>query len=116
MIGERLLPGSLRRAGKAIPLARLLLIGELAVLAGRHIARLDARERSRLLFLLRKGRGRPRALDDDERAELFELIARVDPQAFVGTAVRRLSPVPVPGWWAFQRGASIVARALRRRS
>jgi hypothetical protein len=115
MIGRRLLPGSIRRAAKAFPLARMLLIGELAVLAGRHIARLDAGERSRLLFLLRKGRGRPGALDDGERAELFELIARVDPQAFVGTAALRISPVPVPGW-AVQGGASIVARALRRRS
>jgi hypothetical protein len=114
VIGGRLLPGSIKLAGKAIPLARLLLIGELAVLAGRHIARLDATERSRLLVLLRKGRGRPSALDRREREELHELIARMEPQAFVGTAVRRLSPIPVPRR-VVEGGASMVGRAVRGR-
>jgi hypothetical protein len=112
--GIGLLERSIRRSGKLLPLARILLIGEIAVQAGRHVAKLDPSERARLLGLLRKARGRPAALAEDEREELFALVARMEPQAFVGSAVSRLSPVPVPRRLV-EGGANALGRAFRGR-
>jgi len=85
-----------RRIGKGVPAARLLLIGEIALQAGRHLARLDADERRRLLALVAQGVRRRGALSARERIELAALVAKLEPRAFVGFAVRRVSPVPVP--------------------
>lgn len=105
--------GVLRRSGKWVPLARVLLIAEVAVQAGRHIAKLEPRERTRLLELLRTARGRPGALTEAERAELTALVARMEPQVFLGNAVKSLSPVPVPRRLV-EGGANAVGRALRK--
>ena len=40
-------------------MVKLLLIAEVGLLAGNHVARLDGTERSRLLSLLLRTRGRP---------------------------------------------------------
>jgi Ser/Thr protein kinase RdoA (MazF antagonist) len=113
VIARTLVSAAFRRAGSTLPIGRLLVVGELAVLAGRHLARLDRRERSRLLALLRRARGRPSSLSADERRELGELVARIEPRAFAGHAVRRLSPVPVPRR-VLEGGVGVLARALRR--
>jgi hypothetical protein len=89
--------GSLvRRAGKGLPVGRLLLIGEIALQAGRHVARLEPHERRRLAALLALGARRRGALDAGERAELARLVMKLEPRAFLGAAVRRVSPVPIP--------------------
>lgn len=103
--------GLARRAGRMFPLARILLVGELAVLAGRHVARLQPDERARLLALMREAHGRPSSLAELERDELVELVARMEPQAFIGTAVGRLSPIWVPRRLV-ESGANAVGRAL----
>jgi hypothetical protein len=105
---------TLLRSSKLVPIARLLLIGELAVQAGRHVARLDPTERARLLALLRKAR-HPSALAQSERDELARLVARMEPQAFLGSAVKRLSPVPVPRR-VIEGGAGALGRAALRRN
>lgn len=85
------LPG-LRR----LPMFKLLALAEIALLARDHLGRLDPAERSRLLHLVRTGRGRTRNLSDAEREELATLVAKVDPRRFAGLAADKLSPVPLP--------------------
>jgi hypothetical protein len=85
------LPG-LRR----IPVMRLLLLGEVVLLARDHIERLSPPERRRLVLLIREGRGRPRNLDERQREELEGLIAKADPKLFAAEAAEKLSPVPLP--------------------
>jgi hypothetical protein len=89
--GATRVPG-LRR----LPVLKLLAVGEIALLARSHIARLEPDERRRLVELLRKGRGRSKNLTDGERAELQRLIAKAEPRLFAGLAADRLSPVPLP--------------------
>jgi hypothetical protein len=81
---------------KRVPLVRLLTAAEIAVLAREHMMRLTPAERRRLLFLLRAGRARRHNLSTQEQDELAELIAKVEPRLLVGTALERLSPVPLP--------------------
>jgi hypothetical protein len=82
------LPG-LRR----VPLARLVLLGELAMLAKIHFERLSPAERRRLVLLLRNARGWPQNLSEREQRELKKLVAKVEPRAFATEAVERFTPV-----------------------
>jgi hypothetical protein len=93
----------------------LLLIGELAVQAGRHVAKLEPAERTRLLWLLGRARWHPGVLTEDERRELFELVARMEPQVFLAAAAARFSPIPIPRR-LLEGAAHAAGRALRRRS
>jgi hypothetical protein len=81
---------------RAIPLTWLLAAGEVALLAHDHIAHLEPHERRRMVALLRKGHGRTRNLNETERQELADLVAKVEPRLFVGHAAQKLSPVPLP--------------------
>lgn len=85
------LPG-LRR----LPVFKLLALAEIAMLARTHFSRLDATERSRLVELVRTGRGRSRNLAAAEREELAALVAKLEPRRFAGMAADKLSPVPLP--------------------
>lgn len=89
-IAERI--GPLRN----VPIVRLVVLAEVAMLAKGHIERLTPKERRRLVVLVRKAKGRPRNLSDRDRAELEGLIAKADPKLFASEAARRMSPVPVP--------------------
>jgi len=77
---------------KRLPVLKLLAIGELALVARRHLQHLDPAQRRRLAELVRRGRG----LSAVEREELRGLVAMLDPRAFAGSAVGHLSPVPLP--------------------
>jgi hypothetical protein len=81
---------------KRLPIFKLLAVGEIALLARNHLARLEPGERRRLIELLRTGRGRSRNLSDAERDELQALIAKTEPRLLAGLAADRLSPVPLP--------------------
>ncbi|MHB8242457.1 MAG: hypothetical protein ACYDHN_10745, partial [Solirubrobacteraceae bacterium] len=85
-----------KRLGGALPIGRLLLAGQVALMAGRHLGRLDGGQRRRLARLVRRSRGRPSTLTAAERRELAALVARLEPRLFVGMAMKRLSPVPIP--------------------
>ncbi len=89
--GVRRIPG-LRR----LPVLKILAVGEIALLARSHIAKLNPEERRRFIELLRKGRGRPSQLSAAEREELSALIAKAEPRLFAGMAADRFSPVPLP--------------------
>ncbi len=77
---------------KRLPVVRLLLIAELAVIARRHMLALTPRQRRRLLELMRRGKG----MTPRQRDELRDLVAKLEPRAFAGSAADRLSPLPLP--------------------
>jgi hypothetical protein len=83
------LPG-LRR----LPLARLVILAEVAVLAKEHFERLTPTERRRLVVLIKHTKGRPGNLAVRERRELERLIAKVEPKVFASQAVEKFSPLP----------------------
>lgn len=78
---------------KRLPLFRLLLIAELALLVRDHLRRLDPLERRRLWELVRRGPG----MLPDERAELQALVAKIEPRLLAGAVAEKFSPVPLPG-------------------
>jgi hypothetical protein len=81
---------------RRLPIYKLIAVGEVALLARSHIARLTPEERRRFVSLLREARGRPRNLSDADRDELQRLIAKTEPRLFAGHAVDRISPVRLP--------------------
>lgn len=85
------LPG-LRR----IPVLKLLAAAEIGLLARDHVMRLTPDERRRLIRLVRTAHGRPANLDQAERDELADLVAKLEPRLLAGEAVGRLSPFPIP--------------------
>jgi hypothetical protein len=101
---------------RGVPVARLLLVAEVALLAQRHFSKLDRAQRRRLFTLLIRGRGRPRSLSAAERREFLGLVARLEPRFFLGTAVRRISPVPVPNRLLYGRRGSPARATLSRRT
>lgn len=106
----------LKRLAGGFPIMRVLLGAEVAAMAWTHFALLDRAQRRRLLALLRRTHGRPGSLSDTEREELGALIAALEPRLFLGSATRRLSPVPVPKRVLYgPRGSSARDAAARRR-
>lgn len=105
-----------KRVSHGVPVARVLVVAQMTLLAQRHLSKLDRRQRRRLLALLIRAKGRPKTLRAAERRELLRLIARLEPRFFFGTAVRRLSPVPVPKRLLYGRRGSPARAALSRRA
>src|SRR5262249_4718883 len=81
---------------RRIPMIEVVLAGQVLLLARQHLERLTPRERRRIIVLIRDCRGLIHHLSDRERAELQELVAKVEPRLFAETALRTLSPMPVP--------------------
>ena len=101
---------------KGLPVGRLLLLGDVVLLAGRHLGRLDRGELRRLASLTgRFGAGRGK-LEPAEREELHALIAKLEPRLLLGTAVRRLSPLPVPRRVLYGRRGSPARDAAKQLS
>ena len=116
MLGLVLRSRWLERLSHGIPVARLLLVGEVALLAAQHLARLDRIQRRRLLALMVATHGRPARLRAGERAELMLLLARLEPRLFLGLAVRRLSPMPLPKRVLYGPRRGPTRAALERRN
>lgn len=76
------------RMAKTIPLLRFAVIGQLGLLAYRHVKVLTPTEQRRLVELAR----RPHKLSAPERAELKSLSAKLEPGAFARSAVGTVSP------------------------
>jgi hypothetical protein len=81
---------------RRLPVAKLLAVAEIVLLARQHIVRLEPRERRRALVLMRRARGRTRNLSPSERAELAALVSKANPRLFLGLVASKLSPVPLP--------------------
>jgi len=103
-----------RRVSRGVPVARVLLAAELVLVAQRHLSRIDRGQRARLFVLLARSRGRASSLSAAERRELLYLLARLEPRLFLGTAVGRLSPVPVPKRLLYGPRGSAARAALKR--
>jgi hypothetical protein len=78
---------------RRIPVARLIILAEVAMLAGQHFGRLTPAERRRVLELVRRGRGRPSRLTQRERAELARLVAKAEPKLFAKAVAKKFSPI-----------------------
>jgi hypothetical protein len=85
---------------RRMPFLKVLAIGQTALLARRHLKRLNAGDRRRLSELVRRG---PR-MDQRERKELRRLIGKLEPRAFAATTADFFSPVPLPRWLAGRSG------------
>jgi hypothetical protein len=105
-----------KRMSRGAPVARLLLVAELVILAQRHLGKIDRVQRRRLFTLLVRSRGWPRSLTAAERVEFLYLVGRLEPRLLLGTVVRRLSPVPVPRRLLYGRRGSAAQAALSRRT
>jgi hypothetical protein len=81
---------------KRVPIFKLLAIAEIGLLAKNHYGRLSPEDRRRLLQLVQTSRGRAGNLTASERSELAELVAKMEPRMFAGTAANHLSPFPLP--------------------
>jgi hypothetical protein len=81
---------------RGLPVARLIALGELAILARDHLAKLEPHERRRIVELVRQGRGRTANLSSRERRELAALVDKAEPRLFLGTAAEKFSPVKLP--------------------
>ncbi len=81
---------------KRLPVMKLLALGEVALLAQRHLSLLTPAERRRLVALVRQGHGRTSNLTPGEREELATLVAKAEPRRFAGLTADALSPVPLP--------------------
>jgi hypothetical protein len=81
---------SFGRALRAVPAARLIVLGELLLLAREHLAKLEPHERRRVVQLVRLGRGRPRNLSERDRRELARLVEKAEPREFAASAVKRM--------------------------
>src|SRR2546429_8547183 len=92
-----------KRVSRGVPVARLLLVAEVALLAYRHLGKLDSAQRRRLYTLLVRSRGWPRSLTAAERLEFLYLVARGGPRPLPGAAVRRFSPAPLPQRLPYRR-------------
>jgi hypothetical protein len=80
------------RTLRRMPFFKVLALAQTALLAHRHLRRLDARDRRRLAELARRGRH----LDPSERDELRGLVAKLEPREFAFVTADRFSPLPLP--------------------
>jgi len=91
------MPGSVlsRTLGplRTLPLARLLALAELALLAREHVIKLEPHERRRIRELVVRARGRRSNLSARERGELAMLLAKTEPSLFARSALKKFSPV-----------------------
>jgi hypothetical protein len=76
---------------RRMPFFKVLAVAQTALLARRHLQRLDATDRRRLAELVRRG---PR-LSTPERDDLRRLLAKLGPREFAFAAADRFSPVPL---------------------
>ena len=84
------------RSLRRMPFLKLLAVAQVALLARRHLQRLDAGDRHRLSELVRRGR----RMDRSERDELRRLLGKLEPRAFTAATADAFSPVPLPRWLA----------------
>jgi hypothetical protein len=82
------------RTLRHIPFFRVLAIAKTVLLARRHVRRLDAADRRRLVELARRGTH----LDAAERDEMRRILAKLEPRAFAVATANAFSPVRIPRW------------------
>jgi len=78
---------------KRLPLARLVLLAEVGMLAKAHFELLTPTERRRLVRLIRDARVMPHNLSERDRRELRKLVAKIEPKGFATEAAQRFAPL-----------------------
>lgn len=106
----------IKRLSRGVPVARLLLVAEAVILVQRHFSKLGPAQRRRLFTLIVRTRGRPRSLTAAERREVLYLLATLEPRLFLGTVVKRLSPLPLPKRLLYGRRGAAARAALSRQN
>jgi hypothetical protein len=84
------------RALRGLPIARLMALAEVVVLAREHVSKLSPAERRRLVELVKLGRLTRGKLSRRERRELNELLAKTEPRLFLNRATQKVTGVPIP--------------------
>ncbi|UJA20083.1 hypothetical protein HJD18_07560 [Thermoleophilia bacterium SCSIO 60948] len=72
---------------------RVLAVGQLALLARRHLQKLEPADRTRLAALVKKSKGRPSNLTAADRSELLALVRKLEPGEFGRSAAGHVSPL-----------------------
>lgn len=85
------------RTLRQLPVARLLALAEVLLLARRHLLKLEPQERRRVVELVRRGRGRKGNLSERERRELSRLVQKAEPREFLNTASKKFVGISLPG-------------------
>jgi hypothetical protein len=81
---------------RALPVVRLIMAGEVAVLGKHHLDKLNAAERGQLIGLLTKAKGRPKNLSPEDQQALSAIVEKLEARTFLVEATDKLSPVGVP--------------------
>ena len=84
------------RALRRLPVARLLAVADVLVLAREHFNKLEPHERRRLVEIVKLGRFHRGHLTRRERRELSDLLAKTEPKTFLNRAAQKVTGVPVP--------------------
>lgn len=99
--------GGERAAKRVLPWMWPIYVARSAFTAAGHVGnRLTPRQRERVLYLLRRSKGRPSNLTAKQRAELKRLLSKVEPVALAQAIAAELSPLPWPKPPASPRSAS----------
>ena len=98
---------------RRLPMLEIVLAGQVTLLAREHFERLTPRERHRIFVLLKSCHGRIAQLSEPDGAELSALITKIEPRLFAESALRTLSPLPLPN--STVRGAAAGWYRLIRR-
>jgi hypothetical protein len=93
-----------------------LVAADLAILTWRHFGRLSGEERRQLVLLTARAMRYRGALARPDRVELASLVMKLEPRLLIGTAVRRVSPVPLPARLLYGRRSGPARRLLSRGS
>jgi hypothetical protein len=89
--------GGERAASWVLPWMWPIYAARSAIAAAGHVGnRLTPRQRRRMLYLLRRSKGRPSNLTVKQRAELKRLLDKIEPIALAQAVAAELSPLPWP--------------------
>ena len=89
--------GGQRAAKRFIPWMWPIYVARSAYAAAGHVGdRLTPRQRERVLYLLRRSKGRPSNLTAKQREELRRLLDKAEPLGLVQAVAAELSPLPWP--------------------
>jgi hypothetical protein len=107
-----------RRALRKVPLLgrfsplQLLALAQVLALARQHFERLTVAERRRIVVILRAAHGDPRRLGAEDRRELANLFAKLEPKLFLELAGRRMTDAPAPADGRQSSTLSDIVKAL----
>ena len=63
---------------RAVPIMWVIVAGQAALATRRHLQHISAHERTRLVDILRKSKGRPSNLTGHERSELRRIVRKLE--------------------------------------